>query len=98
VAQQLLKGQTVTHAVLGVSVSDVTGSGARIEAVTASSGAEKAGLKTGDVITKVDDTTVSDATELTAAIRAHAAGDKVQLTYTRNGSSHTTTATLGSGS
>ena len=56
----------------GVSASDVTGGGARIEEVTASSGAAKAGLKAGDVITKVDDTTVSDATELTAAIRAHA--------------------------
>jgi putative serine protease PepD len=98
VANQLLKGQTVTHAVLGVSASDVTGGGARIEAVTASSGAAKAGLRAGDIITKVDSTIVSDATELTAAIRAHAAGDKVQLTYTRNGSSHTTTATLGSGS
>jgi putative serine protease PepD len=97
VAQQLLKGQTVTHAVLGVSASDVTG-GARVEAVTASSGAAKAGLQVGDVITKVDSTTVSDATELTAAIRAHSAGDKVQLTYTRNGSSHTATAALGSGS
>ena len=98
VAQQLLKGQTVTHAVLGVSASDVTGGGARIEAVTASSGAAKAGLQVGDVITEVDSTTVSDATELTAAIRAHSAGDRVQLTYTRSGSSHTTTATLGSGS
>jgi membrane-associated protease RseP (regulator of RpoE activity) len=98
VAQQLLKGQTVTHAVLGVSASDVTGGGARIEAVTASSGAAKAGLQVGDVVTKVDSTTVSDATELTAAIRAHSAGDRVQLTYTRSGSSHTTTATLGSGS
>jgi putative serine protease PepD len=98
VAAQLLKGQTITHAVLGVSASDVTGGGARIEAVTASSGAAKAGLKVGDVITKVDSTIVSDATELTAAIRAHSAGDKVQLTYTRSGSSHTTTATLGSGS
>jgi putative serine protease PepD len=98
VAKQLLKGETVTHAVLGVSASDVTGGGARIEEVTASSGAAKAGLKAGDVITKVDDTTVSDATELTAAIRAHQAGDTVRLTYTRNGSSHTATATLGSGS
>jgi putative serine protease PepD len=97
VAKQLLNGQTVTHAVLGVSASDVTG-GARIEEVTASSGAAKAGLKAGDVITKVDDATVSDATELTAAIRAHQAGDTVRLTYTRDGSSHTATATLGSGS
>ena len=97
VAKQLLKGQKVTHAVLGVSASDVSG-GARVEAVTASSGAATAGLKTGDVITKVDDTTISNATELTAAIRGHQAGDTVRLTYTRNGSSHTTTATLSSGS
>jgi len=98
VAKQLLKGETVTHAVLGVSASDVTGGGARIEEVTASSGAAKAGLRAGDVITKVDDTNVSDATELTAAIRAHQAGDTVRLTYTRDGSSHTATAKLGSGS
>jgi putative serine protease PepD len=50
------------------------------------------------VITKVDGTIVSDATELTAAIRAHQAGDTVRLTYTRDGSSHTATAKLGSGS
>src|SRR6185503_7701147 len=98
VAKQLLKGETVTHAVLGVSASDVTGGGARIEEVTASSGAAKAGLRAGDVITKVDGTIVSDATELTAAIRAHQAGDSVRLTYTRDGSSHTATAKLGSGS
>jgi putative serine protease PepD len=97
VANQLLKGEKVTHAVLGVSAGDVSG-GARIESVTASSGAAKAGLEAGDVITKVGDTTISDATELTAAIRSHQAGDEVRLTYTRGGSTHTTTATLSSGS
>jgi putative serine protease PepD len=97
VAKQLINGETVTHAVLGVQASDVSG-GARVEGVTASSGAAKAGLRTGDVITKVDDTKIADATALTAAIRSHSAGDVVRLTYTRNGSSHTTTATLSSGS
>jgi putative serine protease PepD len=97
VAKQLINGETVTHAVLGVQASDVTG-GARIESVTTSSAAAKAGLKTGDIITKVDDTRIDDATALTAAIRAHSSGDTVRLTYTRNGTSHTTTATLSSGS
>ena len=97
-AKQLINGETVTHAVLGVQASDVTGGGARIEDVTESSAAAKAGLKTGDVITKVDDTRIDDATALTAAIRAHTSGDTVRLTYTRNGSSHSTTATLSSGS
>jgi putative serine protease PepD len=98
VAQQLINGGKVTHAVLGVQVSDVTNGGARVERVTASSGAAKAGLQVGDVITKVDDTNVSDATALTAAIRTHQAGDTVRLTFTRNGKSSTVSATLGSGS
>jgi putative serine protease PepD len=97
VAKQLLNGQKVTHAVLGVSASDVS-NGARVEQVTTGTGAAKAGLQTGDVITKVDGTTISDATDLTAAIRSHQAGDTVALTYTRGGSTHNTTATLGSAS
>ncbi|MGZ4593842.1 MAG: S1C family serine protease [Actinomycetes bacterium] len=98
VAKQLLNGQKVTHAVLGVQVSDVTSGGARVESVNAGSGAAKAGLRVGDVITKVDDTPVADATALTAAIRTHQSGDSVRLTITRNGASSTVTATLGSGS
>jgi putative serine protease PepD len=98
VAKQLVNGEKVTHAVLGVQVSDVTTGGARVESVTASGGAAKAGLKVGDVITKVDGTTVDDATALTAAIRAHRAGDTVRLTINRNGSTSTVSATLGSGS
>lgn len=98
VAKQLVNGDKVTHAVLGVQVSDVTSGGARVESVTASSGAAKAGLKVGDVIAKVDDTTVDDATALTAAVRAHQGGDTVRLTITRGGDSSTVSATLGSGS
>jgi putative serine protease PepD len=98
VAKQLVGGETVTHAVLGVQVSDVTNGGARVESVTPSGGAAKAGLQVGDVISKVDNTTVDDATALTAAIRAHQAGDTVRLSITRDGSSSTVRATLGSGS
>jgi putative serine protease PepD len=98
VAQQLVNGDKVTHAVLGVQVSDVTDGGARVESVTASSGADKGGLKVGDVITKVDGTTVDDATALTAAIRTHQAGDTVRLTLTRDAGPSTVSVTLGSGS
>jgi putative serine protease PepD len=98
VAQQLIKGETVTHAVLGVQVSDVSNGGARIEAVTSGSGADKAGLRVGDIVVKVDSTQISDATELTAAIRAHQPGDTVRLTVSRNGTTSTVSATLGSGS
>jgi putative serine protease PepD len=53
------------------------------------------GLKTGDVITKVGDTAVTNARELVNAIQAHKPGDKVTITYTRNGTSAQATVTLG---
>lgn len=98
VAKQLVNGQTVTRAVLGVQVSDVSEGGARVEGVTSSSGADRAGLRVGDIITRVDGATVADATALTAAIRTHSAGDTVRLTFTRDGATRTVTATLGSAS
>ncbi|MDQ1664859.1 MAG: putative serine protease PepD [Actinomycetota bacterium] len=96
VAKQLANGDKVTRAVLGVQASDVTSGGARVEAVTASGGAAKAGVQVGDVITKVDGATVDDATALTAAIRAHQPGDTVTLTLSRSGQRSTVRATLGS--
>jgi putative serine protease PepD len=96
VAKQLANGDKVTRAVLGVQASDVTTGGARVEAVTASGGAAKAGVQVGDVITEVDGTTVDDATALTAAIRAHQPGDTVTLTLSRSGQRSTVRATLGS--
>jgi len=98
VAKQLIAGDTVTHAVLGVQVSDVSGGGARIEAVTDGSGADDAGIQAGDVVTHVDGTSVEDATALTAAVRAHQPGDKVRVTLTRAGRTEKVTVTLGSAS
>jgi membrane-associated protease RseP (regulator of RpoE activity) len=82
---------------LGVSVESVNGStnGARVSQVVAGSPAEDAGLQAGDVITKVDDTAVTDAQELVAAIRGHSSGDEVTITYERNGQTKTVKVTLG---
>jgi putative serine protease PepD len=103
VAQQLIKTGTAVHAQLGVSVRDTstTGSstfsnGAAVADVTAGGAAEKAGLRQGDVITKVGSRTVDSADALIAAIRSHRPGDKVVLTYLRNGTSSTSQVTLGS--
>ena len=49
------------------------------------SAAAKAGLKLGDVITKIDDTTISDMTDLNAAKKSYRAGDTVTLTIYREG-------------
>jgi putative serine protease PepD len=98
VARQLIAGETVTHAVLGVQVSDVSGGGARVEAVTSGGGAADAGIQVGDVVTALDGTTVDDATALTAAVRAHQPGDRVRVTLTRSGRTEKVTVTLGSAS
>jgi putative serine protease PepD len=57
--------------------------------------AADAGLEEGDVITKVDDRDITDATALTSAIRSHQPGDQVTITYTRDGEEQTTEVTLG---
>jgi putative serine protease PepD len=92
--------QSPTHARLGVSVSDVSGNtltqGAELRSVENGRAADKAGLKDGDVITKVDDQVIDGSESLVATIRGHRPGDSVQLTYLRGGKTHTTNADLGS--
>jgi putative serine protease PepD len=41
------------------------------------------------VITKVDDTDITNSAGLTASIRGHEPGDQVTITYTRSGDEHT---------
>jgi len=97
VVEQIRSGGPAAHALLGVSVADSTNpAGAVVGDVAAGSAAAAAGLARGDVITKVDTQIVDNADSLVAAIRAESPGAKVVLTFQRNGSTRTTTATLGS--
>jgi putative serine protease PepD len=100
IINQIIDGQQPTHARLAVSVSDVQGDtltqGAQIQAVENGGAAAQAGLAKGDVITKVDDQVIDGSESLVATIRGHRPGDKVTLTYLRDGKTHTVTATLGS--
>jgi putative serine protease PepD len=100
IVSQITDHQKPTHARLGVSVSDVSGNtlteGAQLQTIEDGGSGAKAGLKKGDVITKVDDQVVDGSESLVATIRGHRPGDSVQLTYLRDGKSHTTTASLGS--
>lgn len=58
--------------------------GAYVSEVTAGGCSEKAGLKKGDIITKIDDTEVASASELIAAKKEYKAGDTVKLTVYRD--------------
>jgi serine protease Do len=81
-------------AFLGVMTEGST-DGAKIEEVAKDSPADKAGLKEGDVITKVNDKKVYDHEELSNIIRDMEPNHKITITYKRNGKESTTTATLG---
>jgi len=89
-ADQLIKNGKATYPVLGVSIEmKFDGDGALIsknaKAILPGGPAAMAGLKPGDIITKFDGRTITSAEELIVAIRAKNVGDKVELTYTRNG-------------
>jgi len=129
VIEQMVKGQTPTHARLGISVQDVGASqqsqqpdqsdpldpfgqqqqqeqpnsaspfssnGAQVREVGSGSTAQKAGIKVGDVITKVDDHMIVSSDSLVATVRSYRPGDKVSVTYTRDGKAQTVSLTLDS--
>ncbi|MFE6889965.1 S1C family serine protease [Streptomyces sp. NPDC057694] len=104
VAQQLIKTGSPVYPVIGATVSmDENTSGATITeqgsggsaAVTPNGPAAKAGLKSGDTITKLDDTVVDSGPTLIGQIWTHKPGDTVKLTFTRDGKEHTVDVTLG---
>jgi putative serine protease PepD len=106
IVDQMAKGETPTHARLGVSVSAASSSqsgiasdeGAPIEKVNAGSTAANAGIAEGDVVTKVDDHLITDADSLIATIRSYRPGDQVTVTYERGGQTKTVQLTLDSDS
>lgn len=63
--------------------------------VAAGSPAAAAGLKSGDIITKVNDTTIGTAGSLSSVLGEYRPGDTVTITYLRDGQTKTTQVTLG---
>jgi putative serine protease PepD len=101
VADQLIRTGQPVYPLIGVSLdTQYQGDGARIStssgAITSGGPGDNAGLKPGDVITKFDDTLIDSGQTLIGEIWQHQPGDRATITYTRNGSSRTTTVTLGS--
>ncbi len=85
---------TGNKAMLGV-ITSKTDDGAKINRVVKESPAEKAGLKEGDVITKVGSKKIDGTDDLVNAISDYKPNDKVDITYKRNGKENPATVTLG---
>ena len=79
---------------LGVT-TEKTDDGAKITEVTKESAAEKAGLKAGDIITKVGDKKVDDPESLYDAISSMKPKDDVKVYYNRDGKESSANAILG---
>ena len=95
IVEQMAAGEEPTHARLGISVSDAgitegqSGAdaviGALVREVGEDSTAGAAGLETGDVVVRVDDTMITGSDSLVATIRSYRPGDTVTLTFVRDG-------------
>src|SRR3981081_3700539 len=96
VMDQLIKYGQVKRGVLGVNIYNVTpdiakefglteSSGALVAGVAQGSAAERAGVKTGDIITSINSITMKDAAELRNTIGMLLVGDKVELGLLRDG-------------
>ena len=101
IATQLIDSGKAQHSFLGVTTRDGTASdgtsqrtGAQVVDVSAGTPAAKAGLRSGDVVIKVDGQSTGSSESLVASIRERAVGDKVTLTVIRDGKQMTLSATL----
>lgn len=82
-----------SRTVLGVT-TDKTDDGVKITEVTKESAAEKAGLKEGDIITKVGNTEIDSPSDLSEAISSKKPKEEVKITYKREGKEKTANAVL----
>jgi S1-C subfamily serine protease len=104
IAQDLIAGRKPGHPYIGVCYQpedaflvtghDVAGYGVLVTAALPGTPAAKAGLKSGDLIEKVDAVELNNGQTLGGAIQTHAPGDTVQLTVLRGGSPITLPLTL----
>ncbi|MDU0326850.1 trypsin-like peptidase domain-containing protein [Microbacterium sp. KSW2-21] len=102
ISTEIIDNGSATHGLLGASVQDAasiqgaTTTGAYVAEAQSGGAAASAGLTKGDVITKFNGVPITNSIDLTAQVRALAAGSKAEVTYNRNGQEKTVEVTLGS--
>lgn len=110
--ETLEKGEKIEWPLLGVSminVSDARNSfrydfdipnnldyGVVVAGIESGSGAADSDLKEGDIITKLNGEEVQDSAYLRYELYKYSVGDKIEITYIRDGKEHTTKVVLSS--
>ncbi|UII27315.1 trypsin-like peptidase domain-containing protein [Fulvivirga maritima] len=105
VIDDLLEFGAVQRALLGIRIGDMNSriaaaenldifNGVYISNVNKNSAAEKAGLLPGDVIISINGTSISNVSELQEMVARNRPGNKIEVTYIRDGKKSSTQATL----
>jgi len=105
VVEDIIEFGEVQRAIIGVSITDVTAEdadknnlreikGAKITRVVDGGSADDARLKEDDIIIKLDDVNINTVAELQEQVGKHRPGDKVRISYLRNGKETTVAITL----
>ncbi|MGV2903514.1 S1C family serine protease, partial [Microbacterium sp. AGC62] len=101
VSEEIIADGAATHGLLNASVQDAssiegaTVAGAYIAKANEGGAAAAAGIEKGDIVTSFNGVPITSATDLTAQVRAAAAGSKATVTYVRNGKDYDVEVTLG---
>ena len=104
IANVILREGGMVRPGIGVQIRTVDGetaaennlpTGCRVEELTAGAPAEQAGLKVGDIITKVDDVDVAVNDDVVSYVRARGVGDTVTFIVYRDGEFLTIPVTIG---
>ena len=94
-ADQLIKSGKSTYPIMGLQLTtNYSGVGALVATVSPGLPAAKVGLLAGDILTAIDGKAISNSNEAIIAVRTHNVGDKVTITFTRNGVSKKVSLTL----
>lgn len=103
IVDEFIQKGVVSHPFLGISYKFIgrdaaimyeVPPGAYIQDVIADSGADKAGIKVGDIITKVDGQNVDSESKIPQTISTKKVGDNINLTVWNDGKEKTVTVTL----
>jgi len=98
VVPALTRGEQIERAYLGVQTSPASmssQSGAQVQSVVSGGPADRAGIRTGDVITGIDGKDVGEPSDVTQALSDDSPGKVVEVELRRDGSDVTVRATLG---